>query len=108
MIPKGRIFVLNLFGAYVNRSNDKISPFKKNITCKDSKQSAVETVGGYYHCSGQHLKYCNEDNRKSPVKLIVQFFSAHIIPPCEYNKSIYYNEFVGKSQYVWNYFTFDG
>ena len=24
MIPKGRMFVLNLFGAYVNRSNDKI------------------------------------------------------------------------------------
>lgn len=101
-------FKLKVILSAENRGDDEIRPFEKNIACIDCKQSAVETVGGYYHRSGQHLKYGNEDKCESPVEFIVQFFSAHIIPPCEYNKSIYYNSFVGKSQYVWNYFTFIG
>ena len=67
-----------------SRGNYKISPFKDNKSCIDHKKLAVEAVARYRNGSRQHLKYCNEDQSKSPVKFIIQLFAAHGIPPFDF------------------------
>ena len=67
-----------------SRGNYKISPFKDNKSCINHKKLAVEAVARYRNGSRQHLKYCNEDQSKSPVKFIIQLFAAHGIPPFDF------------------------